>query len=166
MKKVFFFLISFCLIFFGCDEVCTNHYACNYEESEDFKYAYEQEEVLTGLWNLVDIYDNYENYLFPFSSDWDCELDKIFQWINISFNADKTCQVTTSPSDFPNPIPIGSWSINICENILNFTNNNEGYHLYLYPDYLPFGNQAIIQLWGDVFMCGDLASNSLHWKRM
>ncbi len=167
MRKIVFFVIGLSIFFISCDKGCTDYTACNYGIiTEDCKYADEQEALLTGSWNLVDIHDENGTCVFSASSNYDCELDDILSWINIGFNYDKTCILVASPSDLSDPIPIGEWSINVCDNILNFSNNNSGYDPYLYPDYLPFGNQIIIELSSDVFMCEDLAGHILRWEKI
>lgn len=167
MKKLVFFLGLFLLFFIGCDKGCLDSKACNYGvTTEECKYPYQEESLLIGLWNLVDIHDPYGNCLFTFSSDWDCELDEMFNSISIGFNDDKTCLISTDPSEFSDPIPIGGWSINICENMLIFSHVSEGYDLYIYPNYFPIGNQKIIQLSWDTFLCKDLAGNTLRWEKI
>ena len=166
MRKITFFLGIFLLSFFGCDKGCTDSNACNYGLSQDCKYATYEEGLLTGSWNLVDIYDAIGGCVFSFSPDFDCELDQTFDSINFIFNNDKTCEIVTTPSNFSEPVPLGNWSINICEKILNFSYVDSGYELYIYPNNLPFGSQKILQLNADDFFSEDLSGNILHWKKI
>ena len=167
MKNLYIFLFIFSILFIACDNGCEDAQACNYGvEKEDCKYAYEQEGLLIGSWNLVDIHNEQGDCLFSSSSNFDCDLDDVLQWINIGFNDDKTCVVVSGDSNLSDPVPMGNWSINICANVLNFSNNNSGYDPYLYPDYLPFGNQRIIQLTNNIFLCEDLAGNTLKWEKI
>ena len=166
IRQKIFFLIGFLILHIGCDKGCDDTKACNYGVSkEDCKYADEEEELLTGSWDLVAIYDSNEICIFSSSSSSDCDLDGVLSSINITFNDDNTCLVVTSPSEFSDPLPVGDWSINICENMLNFSNNDSGYDPYVYFEYLPFGNQIIIKLSSSTFICEDLAGNVLYWEK-
>ena len=90
----------------------------------------------------------------------------MLEWVNIGFNNDNTCQLYTGPTNFSDPLPIGLWSINICENKLNFINPTEGYSKYIYPEILPFGSQEIIELSWNIFMFEDPSGNILRWERI
>ena len=166
ITRKIFFLIAFLILHIGCDKGCDNPKACNYGVStEECKYADQEEELLTGSWDLVSIYDVHDACVFSSSSLDDCELDAVLSSINITFNDDNTCTVITTPSDFSDPLPVGNWSINICDNMLNFSNNDSGYDPYVYLEYLPFGNQIIVQLSSSLFICEDLAGNVLYWEK-
>ena len=165
IRQKIYFLIGFLIFYIGCDKGCEDKKACNFGDStEDCKYSDEEEELLTGSWDLVHIYDSNDICVFSSSSDDDCDLDEILSSVNIVFNEDNTCLILTSPSEFSEPLPVGEWSINICNNILNFSNNELGYE-YIYEELLPFGNQIIIQLSSSTFICEDLAGNILYWEK-
>lgn len=166
MKKVICFFL-FLSSFIGCDKGCTDTKACNYGiTTEDCKYADSEEQLLMGSWNLVDVHDDMGVCIFSSSNQYNCELDLVLQWINIAFNSDKSCIVMSGIGNGSDPAPVGDWSINICTNTLNFSSNNAGFNPYLYPNYLPFGNQHIIELSSSVFMCEDLAGNILRWEKI
>ena len=136
IRQKIFFLIGFLILYIGCDKGCDDTKACNYGvATEDCQYANEEEELLTGSWDLVSIYDSNETCVFSSSSSEDCELDEVFS------------------------------SINICNNMLNFSNNDSGYDPYVYLEYLPFGNQIIVKLSSSTFICEDLAGNVLYWEK-
>ena len=167
MIKIMSFSIVFLALCTSCNNGCDDLKACNYgDTSEDCRYSDEQESLLQGSWNLVDILDEDDMCLFSSSSDYDCELDQTLQYINISFNEDKTLSFSSGISTNSVADNLGSWSINICQNILNFSNVAAGYYPYLYPDYLPFGNQNVIQLSSDVLIFEDLAGNVLRWEKL
>ena len=167
MQKIILSFLLFLLLFMSCDKGCVDQKACNYGvTTEDCKYANNEESLLTGSWNLVDIHSPGGICLFSFSSDFDCELDPILEWVNIGFNEDKSCVIFTGPTNLSESLPVGNWSINICENLLLFSYPSEGYNPYLYPDYLPFGNQKIVQLTWNVFLSEDLAGNILRWEKI
>ena len=167
MEKTLLFLILSCIFFPSCDKGCADTTACNYGvAAEECKYANEAEAYLIGSWNLVDIHDANGQCIFSFESPSNCEYDQVLQFVNITFNDDKSCFVYTGPPNLSSTLPVGEWSINICKNMLNFSNNNQGYDPYLYPDYLPFGNQNIVQLTWNVFICEDLAGNTLRWEKI
>ena len=166
MRKLVLFSLLFSLLFSGCDEGCTDDKACNYGiTTEACKYGDQEEAMLIGTWNLIDIHDSADDCVFSYSSDFDCELDELFESINIIFDNDKKCHIITTPSDYSDPVPVGNWSINICEHILVFAYSNS-YDLYIYPHYLPFGHQRIIHLDSNSFMCEDLDGNTLHWEKI
>ena len=167
MKKIILICVFFSVFFISCNKGCTDETACNYgNEDEVCKYPNEQEEMITGSWNLVDIHDEYGTCLFSNSIDFDCTYDDVLEWVNIGFNVDKTCEVYTGPSNLSEPIPTGEWAINICENRLIFFNPNQGYSSYIYPEVLPFGSQKIIELSWNVFICEDISGNILRWERI
>ena len=167
VRQKIFFLIGFLILHIGCDKGCDDVKSCNYGVStEDCKYADTEEALLTGTWDLLYIYDSNEVCIFSSSSSDDCELDTVLSSVSITFNDDNTCIVTTSPSELSDPLPVGDWSINICDNMLNFSNNDSGYEPYVYLEYLPFGNQIIMKLSSSTFICEDLAGNILSWEKI
>ncbi len=166
MKQLAFFLVLASLSFWSCNK-CDDSTACNYGLEEDCKYSTDQESLLVGSWNLIDIHDLYGECIFSMSSDYDCELDQTFDWINLIFNNDKTCQVLTSPSEFSDPVPMGDWSINICENALIFFNpSSSGYHEHINEQIFPFGTQDIVELTSDDLFFRDAFNNLLHWEKI
>lgn len=150
---------------YSCTDSCSDSLACNYEELSDCKYAYDQELLLTGDWGLVDIHNQDGDCMFSISEEWDCELDQVISSISIVFNIDKSCAVITDPSNYSDLLPSGNWSINICNNTINFSNQNQGYQSYIYPAYLPFGNQIIIELSDNTLIFEDPSGNLLRWNR-
>jgi len=167
MKKILLICCLFSIFSTSCNKGCTDSTACNFgDEDEACKYSNEREELLTGAWNLVDIHDEYGVCIFSNSLDFDCEYDNVLEWVNIGFNNDNTCQLYTGPTNFSDPLPIGLWSINMCENKLNFINPTEGYSEYIYPEILPFGSQEIIELSWNIFMFEDPDGNILRWERI
>jgi len=167
MKKIILICVLFSICCISCNKGCTDETACNYgNEDQACKYSNGEEGILTGAWNLVDIHDSYGICMFSNSIDFDCPYDDVLEWVNIGFNSDKTCELYTGSSNLSAPIPIGQWSINICDNKLIFINPNQGYNPYIYPEILPFGPQKIIELSWNIFMCEDLAGNILRWERI
>ena len=167
MKKFLFFCVLFAICCISCNKGCTDEIACNYgNEDEACKYPNEQEGILTGEWSLVNIYDSSGDCVFSSSTDLDCPYDDELELVNIYFYSNKNCEVYTESSSVSEPIPIGQWSINICENKLIFINPSQGYNSYIYPEVLPFGPQKIIDLSWSVFICEDLSGNVLRWERL
>tara|TARA_B100000902_G_C27113315_1_gene814761 strand:+ start:238 stop:741 length:504 start_codon:yes stop_codon:yes gene_type:complete len=167
MKKIILICVFFSICFISCNKGCTDEKACNYgNDDEACLYSDEQEEMLTGAWNLLNIYASDGICLFSISTDLECVYDDVLEWVNIGFNSDKTCEFYTGSSNVTDPTPIGQWSINICENKLIFFNPNQGYESYIYPEVLPFGPQKIIELSGNFFVCEDLSGNILRWERI
>ena len=158
MRKTTFILALSLILFFGCNPDCKDVEACNYGMSEPCKYSVEEDLLLTGTWNLIDIHDPNGICQFSFSSEFDCELDETIESINVIFNADKTCQVLTVPDEFSNPLDLGIWSINVCTNTLYFD--------YMSTGALPFGNQQIIQLIPAEFIFEDPEGNILRWEKI
>lgn len=150
---------------YSCTDSCSDSIACNYEEAGDCKYAYDQELLLTGTWDLVDIHNQDGDCIFSMSDEWDCELDQIISAVSIVFNMDKSCAVITDLSDYSDLMPNGKWSINICNNTINFSNQNQGYQSSIYSAYLPFGNQIIIDLSDNILIFEDLSGSLLRWNK-
>ncbi len=168
MKKVVCFLLFINLLFIGCDKGCTDENACNHGvTTEPCKYSDEQEAILKGEWSLVEVYDSDGVCMFSSSDDLYCPWEDVIEWITIDFNGNKTCEIETGPEQISDNLSEIDWSINVCLEVLNFpsldpvyteTNKN-------FPDYWPFGNFKIIELYGDTFECEDLVGNTLHWER-
>ena len=68
MKKLAYFLILSSLSFWSCNKGCTDLTACNYGFEEDCKYSTDEESLLVGSWNLIDIHDLYGECIFSASS--------------------------------------------------------------------------------------------------
>ena len=167
MKKLFGFIVTILIYATSCEQGCKDELACNYGDTgQECKYPDEKESLLKGSWNLLSIYSEKGECIFLFSNGFDCELYGDLDWINISFNEDKTAQLLASPSQISDPLPFGNWSINICENVLMFINVNDGYNNISYPQYLPMGNQKIIQLTASSFLCEDGQGNMLYWEKI
>jgi len=159
MRKIAFILVLFSMSFFGCKE-CKDLEACNYGISESCKYSVDEDLLLTGTWNLVDIHDSNDICIFSFSSEFDCELDSEIESITLTFNGNKTCEVLTVPSEFSDPLDPGVWSINVCTNILYFD------YISAVASPLPFGNQTIIQLSPNQSIFEDAEGNILRWEKI
>jgi hypothetical protein len=158
MRKTTFILALSLISFFGCNTDCKDVEACNYGMSEPCKYSVEEDLLLTGTWNLIDIHDPNGICQFSFSSEFDCELDETIESINVIFNADKTCQVLTVPEEFSNPLDLGLWSINVCTNTLYFD--------YMSTGPLPFGSQQITKLLPAELIFEDAEGNILRWEKI
>lgn len=160
MRKAIFILALSLISFFGCNKDCRDVEACNYGISEPCKYSVEEDLLLTGTWNLVDIHDSDGTCTFSFSSQFDCELDETIESINLIFNADYTCQVLTLPEDFSDSLDMGLWSIDVCDNRLYFD------YMYIPTGPLPFGSQQIIQLLAYELLFEDAQGNTLRWEKI
>tara|TARA_Y100001968_G_C19384298_1_gene731987 strand:- start:108 stop:584 length:477 start_codon:yes stop_codon:yes gene_type:complete len=158
MKNTVFILALTLISFLGCNKDCNDMEACNYSMSEPCRYSDEEDLLLTGSWNLVDIHDENGICTFSFSSEFDCELDETIESINLIFYTDKTCQVITVPDEFSNSLELGLWSINICTNTLHFD--------YTAGGPLPFGSQQILQLFTTEIIFEDAQGNILRWEKI
>jgi len=167
VRKWLLYLLVYPLLFLSCDQSCDDSSACNYGvSSEACKYADEEELLLVGVWNLVDIHDSSGECLYSYSQDFDCDLDQTFENIKLDFKNDKTCQIEANfINGEPSITTTGNWSINICENVLIFA-FIDSYDAVIFPQSLPFGPQKILQLSLTQFLCEDLAGNILRWDKI
>ncbi|MBE37817.1 MAG: hypothetical protein CMP50_04140 [Flavobacteriales bacterium] len=163
MRKIIVIIGLFSLSFIGCDKGCKDSTACNYGMSEECKFSLNEDALLKGSWNLVEIYNVNDVCIFSVPLDMPTVLGSdVIYGINLTFNDNKTCEVLTTPSDYSEQLSNSDWLINVCTNFLHFDSPILSDDV---PSF-PFGSQKIIELSSTKLLVEDLDGNTLHWEKI